>query len=52
VFAEPDHDARLVAEALGTHAVAGFFSRGEIGPIGGKTFLHGYTATLAIFLEL
>jgi small ligand-binding sensory domain FIST len=51
MFPEPDHDARVVAEALGTHALAGFFCGGEIGPVGGKAFLHGFTATLAIFLE-
>ena len=51
MFPEPDHDARLVAEALGTRALAGFFCGGEIGPVGGKAFLHGFTATLAVFLE-
>jgi small ligand-binding sensory domain FIST len=51
LFDEPDHDARVVAEALGTDALAGFFCGGEIGPVGGKAFLHGFTATLAVFLE-
>ena len=51
MFPEPDHDARVVAAALGTEALAGFFCGGEIGPVGGKAFLHGFTATLAIFLE-
>ncbi|MFN2469887.1 MAG: FIST N-terminal domain-containing protein [Gaiellaceae bacterium] len=51
MFGEPDHDARLVAEALGSPALAGFFCGGEIGPVGGRAFLHGYTATLAVFLE-
>jgi small ligand-binding sensory domain FIST len=51
MFSEPDHDARLVAEALGTPALAGFFCGGELGPVGGKAFLHGFTATLAVFLE-
>jgi len=51
MFPEPDHDARVVAEALRTQALAGFFCGGEIGPVGGKAFLHGFTATLAIFLE-
>jgi small ligand-binding sensory domain FIST len=51
MFSEPDHDARVVAEALATHALAGFFCGGEIGPVGGKAFLHGFTATLAVFLE-
>jgi small ligand-binding sensory domain FIST len=51
MFPEPDHDARIVTETLGTHALAGFFCGGEIGPVGGKAFLHGFTATLAVFLE-
>jgi small ligand-binding sensory domain FIST len=51
MFPEPDHDARVVAETLATEALAGFFCGGEIGPVGGKAFLHGFTATLAVFLE-
>jgi small ligand-binding sensory domain FIST len=51
MFPEPDHDARLVAEMLGTQALAGFFCAGEIGPVGGKAFVHGFTATLAVFLD-
>jgi small ligand-binding sensory domain FIST len=51
MFAERDHDARLVSEALGSDALAGFFCGGEIGPVGGRTFLHGFTATLAVFLS-
>jgi small ligand-binding sensory domain FIST len=52
MFPEGDHDARAVGEALGADdAVAGFFCAGEIGPVGGKPFLHGFTATLAVFLE-
>ncbi|MGH3114535.1 MAG: FIST signal transduction protein [Gaiellaceae bacterium] len=51
MFPRPDHDARVTVEALGTQAVAGFFCGGEIGPVGGKAFLHGFTATLAVFLE-
>jgi small ligand-binding sensory domain FIST len=51
MFPERDHDARIVTETLGTQALAGFFCGGEIGPVGGKAFLHGFTATLAVFLE-
>jgi len=51
LFAAPDHDARAVGELVGGDAVAGFFCAGEIGPVGGKPFLHGFTATLAVFLE-
>ena len=51
LFSAPDHDARAAAELLGDDALAGFFCAGEIGPVGGKPFLHGFTATLAVFLE-
>jgi small ligand-binding sensory domain FIST len=51
MFSEPDHDVRIVGEAVGESAVAGFFCGGEIGPVGGRAFLHGFTATAAVFLE-
>jgi small ligand-binding sensory domain FIST len=51
MFSSPDHDARAVGELLGDDSLAGFFCAGEIGPVGGKPFLHGFTATLAVFLE-
>jgi small ligand-binding sensory domain FIST len=51
MFPSRDHDARAVGEALGGDALAGFFCAGEIGPVGGRPFLHGFTATLALFLE-
>jgi small ligand-binding sensory domain FIST len=51
LFQSPDHDARLVSGALAGEGLAGFFCGGEIGPVGGRAFLHGFTATLAVFLE-
>jgi small ligand-binding sensory domain FIST len=50
LFAAPDHDARRVAEGLGPIPLAGLFCRGEIGPVGQKHFLHGFTASLAIIV--
>ncbi len=50
-FGEPDHDAAIVAEALGHRALAGMFCAGELGPVGGHNFLHGYTASMALFTE-
>jgi small ligand-binding sensory domain FIST len=50
MFTEPDHDARAVADAVGSSSLAGFFCGGEIGPVGGRAFLHGFTATAAVFL--
>jgi small ligand-binding sensory domain FIST len=49
MFAEPDHDAGLVAKLLGEIPVAGFFCEGEFGPVGGQNFLHTFTASIALF---
>ncbi|HYU16253.1 MAG TPA: FIST C-terminal domain-containing protein, partial [Candidatus Acidoferrum sp.] len=48
MFEVPDHDAAAIEDALGAPA-AGFFCAGEIGPVGGRNFLHGFTATMAVF---
>jgi small ligand-binding sensory domain FIST len=50
MFSEPDHDSRVVSSVLARPALAGFFCGGEIGPVGGRSFLHGFTATMAVFL--
>ncbi len=49
MFAAPDHDAAALDEELARIPVAGFFCNGEIGPVGGRSFLHGFTATMAVF---
>jgi small ligand-binding sensory domain FIST len=48
LFGEPNHDAALVADHAGP-ATAGFFCAGELGPIGGANFLHGFTASILVF---
>ncbi|MSQ23103.1 MAG: hypothetical protein EXR58_00905 [Chloroflexi bacterium] len=50
LFGTADHDAHAVAEALGQLPLSGFFCNGEIGPVGGRPFLHGFTASLALFI--
>jgi small ligand-binding sensory domain FIST len=49
MFGIPDHDAAAVQQELRGAPSAGFFAAGEIGPVGGRSFLHGFTATLAVF---
>jgi small ligand-binding sensory domain FIST len=49
LFGTPDHDAGMVAELLGPIPAAGGFCAGEIGPVGGRNFLHGFTASVALF---
>ena len=51
LFGRPDHDTSLFEEKLGPAPLGGFFCNGEIGPVGGTTFLHGYTSAFALFLE-
>jgi small ligand-binding sensory domain FIST len=50
-FGEPDHDAVRVAAATGEAPMAGFFAQGELGPVGGRNFLHTFTASMAVFCE-
>jgi small ligand-binding sensory domain FIST len=49
LFGTADHDAGLVEKLLGPIPVAGCFCAGEMGPVGGRNFLHGFTASLALF---
>ena len=51
MFSTPDHDAALLASELGDAPIAGFFCAGELGPVGSKNFLHGFTASMALFSE-
>jgi small ligand-binding sensory domain FIST len=48
LFGSPDHDARTVRELLGPLPLAGLFCNGEIGPVGASTYIHGFTASLAL----
>ena len=48
LYGEPNHDSDLTRRCLGELPIGGFFCSGEIGPVGGRTFLHGYTSSLAL----
>ncbi|MEX2112911.1 MAG: FIST N-terminal domain-containing protein [Pirellulales bacterium] len=49
LFEQPHHDAAALARKWPKVPTAGFFAQGEIGPIGGKNFVHGFTASAALF---
>jgi small ligand-binding sensory domain FIST len=49
LFNEADHDSQAFARAFGSDSVGGFFCNGEIGPVGGGTYLHGFTSCFAVF---
>lgn len=50
LFGESGHDAEVVSEATGA-AVAGMFCSGEVGPVGATNYVHGFTASIALFGE-
>lgn len=49
LFAEPHHDANAILTQCGPIPLAGFFAQGELGPVGGKNHIHGYTASVVLF---
>jgi small ligand-binding sensory domain FIST len=51
LFGAPHHDARAIAQGLGAVPLAGLFCNGEIGPVGGRHFLHGFTASIALLVR-
>ena len=49
LYGRPNHDTDIFREKLGHVPLGGFFCNGEIGPVGGTTFLHGYTSSFGLF---
>ena len=48
LFGQPNHDVQAIDDRLGPLPTTGFFCNGEIGPVGKRNFLHGYTASIAL----
>ncbi|MBW4648138.1 MAG: FIST C-terminal domain-containing protein [Kastovskya adunca ATA6-11-RM4] len=48
LYGEPDFDSNLFHQYLNNVQLGGFFCNGEIGPVAGSTFLHGYTSVFGI----
>ena len=49
LYGEPNHDVGVFRKIVGDIPLGGFFCNGEIGPVGGTTYLHGYTSAFGIF---
>ena len=49
MFEVESHDAATLSKHLGSIPVTGIFAQGELGPVGGKNFLHGFTASIIAF---
>ncbi|HEY7089883.1 MAG TPA: FIST N-terminal domain-containing protein [Tepidisphaeraceae bacterium] len=48
MFDSANHDISLARQTMPQAPLAGFFAAGEIGPVGGKNFIHGHTASFAL----
>ncbi len=51
LFGDPHHDAGLVESVFGPLPLSGFFCNGEIGSVGRRAYLHGFTASTAFLVE-
>jgi small ligand-binding sensory domain FIST len=49
LYGRPDHDTEVFRREVGEIPLGGFFCNGEIGPVGGKTHIHGYTSSFGLF---
>ncbi|MCA8983812.1 MAG: FIST N-terminal domain-containing protein [Planctomycetaceae bacterium] len=49
LFGTPHHDISAIRAAYGQIPLAGFFAQGEIGPLGERSYLHGFTTSVALF---
>ncbi len=52
LFGVENHDLQILKQYVGELPVAGFFCAGEIGPVGGRNFAHGFTSSIALFYPL
>lgn len=52
LYGQSGHDSGMFHNRLGPVPLGGFFCNGEIGPVQGKTFVHGYTSAFALFRPL
>jgi small ligand-binding sensory domain FIST len=49
MFGSAGHDADALAREIGPAPAAGFFCAGEIGPVGPRSFVHGFSTSVALF---
>jgi small ligand-binding sensory domain FIST len=49
LFTSADHDVLAMRQGLATSGIAGFFAGGEIGPVGNRNHLHGFSASVLVF---
>jgi small ligand-binding sensory domain FIST len=52
LFGAANHDAGVLEKEVGAVPLAGLFAAGELGPVGGRNFIHGFTASVVLFDEI
>ncbi|MES2308903.1 MAG: FIST N-terminal domain-containing protein, partial [Verrucomicrobiota bacterium] len=52
LFKSRHHDAQMIDQIFPGISLAGFFGNGEIGPVGGRSYAHGYSAAVVFFYEI
>ena len=51
MYGAPNHDIKTLHQYVGRVPTAGFFCNGEIGPVGERAFVHGFTSVIGLFTE-
>lgn len=49
LYGESDVDSKLFHQKFAAVPIGGFFCSGEIGPVDGNTYLHGFTSCFGLF---
>lgn len=49
LYGHANHDCGAYLQRISAGPLGGFFCNGEIGPVGGTTFVHAYTSAFAVF---
>jgi len=52
LFSTENHDAGAIQHQFPALPIAGLFAQGEIGPVSGQNYLHGFTASIALFVRV
>ena len=51
LYGKPNQDSEAFRSEFGDIPLGGFFCNGEIGPVGGTTYIHGFTSSFGIFRD-
>jgi len=52
MYGATSHDVRLLRKFFPGLPAAGFFCNGEIGPVGDRSYVHGFTSVMGLFTQV